>query len=86
MVSYKLGNIPPNVDNILSENQPNEKTARQELRTILNKFTKNNIKLTIPLDMNLLVDLLKMFIDCTLTHISVKFTNLKALNKAIKDF
>ena len=52
----------------------------------MNKFTKNNIKLTIPLDMNLLVDLLKMFVDCTLPFIKVKFTNIKAMNKEVKEF
>jgi hypothetical protein len=60
------------VDNILAENnkdgsEKQERLSRQELRLILNKFCKNNIKLSVPLDMNLLVDLIKMFVDCTIS-------------------
>tara|TARA_B110000285_G_C14693698_1_gene410226 strand:- start:160 stop:546 length:387 start_codon:yes stop_codon:yes gene_type:complete len=91
MVQYRLSNVAPNVDNILKEHNQDgtdkqEKLSRQELRTVLNKFCKNNIKLSIPLDMNLLVDVIKMFVDCSLNQIKVKFTNLKSLTDQYKSF
>jgi hypothetical protein len=86
IVNYRLLNLAPNVDNILAENnkdgsEKQERLSRQELRLILNKFCKNNIKLSVPLDMNLLVDLIKMFVDCTISQIKVKFTDVKGLRR-----
>ena len=64
-MSFKLSSAPPNVDNILAEAQKtqSEKVSHQELKVILNRYCKNNIRLTIPFDMNQLVDLVKMFVD-----------------------
>lgn len=81
LLSYRLQSQAPNVDSILSDAKLSEKQCRVELRSILNKYTKSNIKLSIPLDMNQLVDLVKMFVDCSLKHISVKFTDLKTLSE-----
>ena len=88
LITYKLPNTAPNVDNILHEAQKtqNEKASNQELRVILNRFCKNNIRLSIPLDMNQVVDLLKMFVDQSLAHIQVKFTDMKQLSDQVTNF
>jgi hypothetical protein len=80
LVSFRFQSAAPNVDYILNDPKLSEKQSRSELRTILNKYTKNNVKLSIPLDMNQLVDVVKMFVDCSLKAISVKFIDLKALS------
>jgi hypothetical protein len=79
LVSYRFQSSAPNIDYILNDPKLSEKQSRSELRTILNKYTKNNVKLSIPLDMNQLVDVIKMFVDCSLKMIHVKFVDLKAL-------
>lgn len=87
IISFRLVTTTPNVDQILAKStNMSEKAARQNLRTILNKYTKNNIKLSIALDMNQLIDILKVFVDCSLDRIVLKFTKLQALSEQSRDF
>jgi len=44
------------------------------------------MKMSIPLDMNQLVDFIKMFVDCSLKHIGVKFLDLKGLEHQVSNF
>lgn len=56
-----------------------EKMCRQSIRTVLNKFTRSNIKLSVPLDMNQAVDLAKELVDAGLNRVHVSFVRLKDL-------
>jgi hypothetical protein len=87
--SFQTGSTPPNLDKLLEisiHKNESEKQCRQNLRTIMNKFTRNNIKLSIPLDMNQVVDLIKVLVDCSLQRISVKFLKLKDLQYQCNHF
>mmetsp|Transcript_17866 Transcript_17866/g.30343 ORF Transcript_17866/g.30343 Transcript_17866/m.30343 type:complete len:244 (+) Transcript_17866:500-1231(+) len=81
----------PNFDRLLEEARAkhpskSEKHVRSEMKSILNRYTKNNIKLTVPLDMNQIVDVIKVFVDCSLVKIDVTFKNLKLLSDQVTNF
>lgn len=60
--------------------------CRQTIRTILNKFTRSNVKLSVPLDMNQAVDLAKELVDASLQRVHVKFLRLKDLQYECSHF
>ena len=73
---YKIGQpgthiVPPNVEKLLQE--------PSKFKQSVSKFTKNNIKMTVPLELNQQVDLLKIFVDSSLAKIDVKYLDLKSL-------
>lgn len=77
-----MGVTPPNIDKLIEislHRKESEKQQRMGLKTVLNKYIKSNVKLTVPLDLNHSVDLIKLFVDCSLQRISIRFTNLKEL-------
>ncbi len=74
--AYKFNSVPP----------PFDKMDADEKKQVLQKFTKANLKLNIPLELNQLVSLLDHFIECTMTQIAVSFKNWQGLKEMIDTF
>ena len=47
MINFKVGPHPPNVDKLIIQSENDEFT---NIKQVLNKYSKNNIKLSVPLD------------------------------------
>ena len=72
------GNAPPPLDKI---------EDKQELKTVLHRYTKANLKLNIPLEPQQLVQLIDHFLDCTYQHqISVTFKDWPGFRELISNF
>ena len=65
---------------------PLQKIKPEDHSKILQKYTRANIKMTLPLNVNQLVEIMQHFMACTLNNISVNFINFKGLEDMISTF
>lgn len=75
--AFKLNSYAPSLE---SEEDLAKKKA------ILHRFTKANMKLNIPLDLEQMVSLFRHFIACTQEQITVSFKDWKGLKTLIEEF
>ncbi|CDW86523.1 UNKNOWN [Stylonychia lemnae] len=74
--SYKLTSMPP----------PFDKMEPDERKKVLQKYTKGNLKLNIPLDLDQLVHLTHELLASTMNQIQVTFKDQKGFLKMIEEF
>lgn len=76
LFAFKFNSPPPPID----------KLSGTEKSSVLAKYTKANLKLTIPLDLPQLTHIVQYFIFCTTNQVQVSFKDYKLLYQTVREF